>query len=116
MKNIHDNPADFGMIKVDEFDLSDGCWQFDYVMVWQSITDKRVFYVGTDSGCSCPSPYEDVQSIEDLERLNPDNPRPQIETLFRLGEQNYTYSAAELQRGVSDMVARVKKAQEGPRK
>ena len=109
--NISYYPQEFGVEEIHEFDLSDGSYQFDYVTVWQSTTDKRTFYVGTDSGCSCPSPYEDVQSLADLERLDPDNPRPQIEKLFRLEEQHYSHSAAALMKGISDMVAAVKEAQ-----
>ncbi len=109
--NISYSPAEFGVKEIDEFDLSDGCYQFDYVTVWQSLTDKRVFYIGTDSGCSCPSPYEGVQTLEDLERLDPDNPRPQIEKLFCLDESNYSHSAAALMKGISDMVAAVMEAQ-----
>lgn len=104
------NPEDHGVRQIDEFDLSDGCYQFDYVTVWQSLTDKRTFYIATDYGCSCPTPYED-QPLDAMERLNPDNPRPQIEQMFRLDDVNYTHSAATLQKGISDMVAAVMEAQ-----
>lgn len=109
--SISYQPEQFGVKEIAEFDLSDGCYQFDYVTIWQSLEEKRAFYIGTDAGCSCPAPYEDVRSLEDLERLNPDDPRPQIEKLFRLDEKHYEHSAAALLKGVSDMVAAVKEAQ-----
>lgn len=109
--NIKYSPESFGVKEVDEFDLSSGSYEFDYVTVWQSLEDKRAFYIGADSGCSCPSPFEGVQSLEDLERLDPDNPRPQIEGRFNLGDINYSHSAASLMKGINDMVAAVKEAQ-----
>lgn len=110
MSNISYYPEEFGVKELDQFDLSDGGYRFEYVTVWQSLADPRTLYIGKDSGCSCPSPYEDVQSLADLERLNPDNPKPQIEALFRLDEQNYSHSAAVLNQAVSSMVAAVKEA------
>lgn len=110
MRSISYDPTEFGVKLIDEFDLSDGCYQFDYVTVWQSIEDSRTFYIGTDSGCSCPSPFEGVSSVQDLERLNPNNPRPQIESAFRLEDTCQFHSAAELNKGISDMVAAVKEA------
>lgn len=110
--NISYDPEGFGVKQIDQFDLSSGAYEFDYVTVWQSLTDKRTFYIGSDSGCSCPSPYDDVLNLEDLERLDPDNPRPQIESMFRLDTTNYSHSTADLLKGISDMVALVKEAQQ----
>lgn len=109
--NIMYSPEAFGVVEVDTFDLSSGSYEFDYVTVWQSTDDKRTFYIGADSGCSCPSPFEGVSSLADLDRLNPDNPRPQIEEFFRLGDVHYSHSVANIMKGVNDMVLAVKEAQ-----
>jgi hypothetical protein len=42
-------------------------YSFDMFVVWE---DKEgLVYMASDSGCSCPSPFEDIRSIEDLERI-----------------------------------------------
>jgi hypothetical protein len=43
-------------------------YDFNMFVVWESVADKTL-YMGSDSGCSCPSPFEDVGSIEGLERI-----------------------------------------------
>ena len=48
---------------VAELDRSDHSYQFDYLRVVRS-EDGRYFY-GTDSGCSCPSPFEDFHRESD---------------------------------------------------
>ena len=65
MKNIYYNPEHFGLSVVAEIDYSDGCYQFDYRMVWRH-NETGKLYTARDSGCSCPSPFEDYNSIESL--------------------------------------------------
>lgn len=43
-------------------------YDFNMFVVWESVADKDL-YMGSDSGCSCPSPFEDTHSIEELERI-----------------------------------------------
>lgn len=40
------------------------CWSFNDLAVWQH-TDGRLFWA-RDSGCSCPSPFEDYTSLDQL--------------------------------------------------
>lgn len=63
-ENIYYSPELFGVRPIGEIDDPDACYSFDYLVVWQH-EDGRLFY-GTDSGCSCPSPFEDVTSIDEL--------------------------------------------------
>lgn len=67
MSDLYSNPEDFGLTPVGEIDWSDGNYCFDFTVVWQRKSDG-VFVYGEDSGCSCPSPFED-QGIEDLQRI-----------------------------------------------
>lgn len=60
--NVYYNPEKFGLTPVTGIDL-DGGWGFDMFEVW---TDGRKLYWGSDSGCSCPIPFEDVASISEL--------------------------------------------------
>ena len=64
MANIYYDPEKFGLKTVGEIDWSDGCYQFDLTVVWQRELDG-VFVYAEDSGCSCPSPFEDT-GVNDL--------------------------------------------------
>ncbi len=62
--NIYSTPEAFGLMPIGEIDWSDGCYVFDLTVVWQRTFDGRFLYA-EDSGCSCPSPFED-SGVEDL--------------------------------------------------
>lgn len=63
--DTYHNPARFGLEVVAEVDLSEPDYSFDIAMVWwHAQTDK--FYAAQDSGCSCPSPFEDFNSLDKL--------------------------------------------------
>lgn len=68
MANIYYNPEDFGLRIVEVHERPDLCYEFDMVVLWEDIkTGKR--YWGADSGCSCPSPFEDYYSVSELNDL-----------------------------------------------
>lgn len=58
-------PENYGYRQIGQVDWSDGCYQFAYTTVWQHEA-SGAFYMADDSGCSCPSPYEDVRTVLDL--------------------------------------------------
>lgn len=64
MSYMYSDPEDFGLKMIGEVDFSSGCYCFDYTVVWQRVSDGRFVY-GDDSGCSCPSPFED-QGVQNL--------------------------------------------------
>lgn len=64
MSDIYYAPEKFGLTTIGEVDFSDGCYQFDLTVVWRRDSDG-VFVYADDSGCSCPSPFED-KGIADL--------------------------------------------------
>jgi hypothetical protein len=64
---IYYSPEKHGLEIVAEHDFSDGCYQFDLRVVWKD--KKGRLYTARDSGCSCPSPFEDYPNVESLERL-----------------------------------------------
>lgn len=43
-------------------------YDFNMLVVWESVSDG-LLYMASDSGCSCPSPFEDFHEIEQLERI-----------------------------------------------
>jgi hypothetical protein len=74
-ENIYYNPQNAGVRPVAALDVYDPDWDFDIFIVIQG-PDGKV-YVGNDSGCSCPTPFEDhtfpqdfteVQSWADVKR------------------------------------------------
>lgn len=69
--NIYYHPEKFDLEVVAEIDYSDGNYNFDTRVVWRHVPSD-VFYMARDSGCSCPSPFEDYTSLADLDRLDLD--------------------------------------------
>ena len=68
MANIYSEPVAFGLRVFAEVDDADACYSFDTVVVWQDPITFEYFWAD-DSGCSCPSPFEDVLGREELTRL-----------------------------------------------
>ena len=54
-KNIAYNAQEFGLDFVGEVDLAEPDYSFDLLGVWK---DEKGYYLSTDSGCSCPTPWE----------------------------------------------------------
>lgn len=55
--DVYSDPQVFGLTPVVEFDLEVPDYSFDLLVVWYSFSTGK-YYWGTDSGCSCPSPFE----------------------------------------------------------
>ncbi|GAA5198656.1 DUF7574 domain-containing protein [Microbacterium jejuense] len=62
MSYYDDDFSKIGIRMVAEADLTEPDYSFDLVGVWKH-TDGS-FYLGTDSGCSCPSPGEDYKNLD----------------------------------------------------
>lgn len=69
--NIYYSPAAFGLETFAEIDYSDGNYQFDYRVVWRRLSDGKLLS-SRDSGCSCPSPFENV-AVKDLQEVESAN-------------------------------------------
>ena len=63
MANVYYDPEHFGLVQVTEFERTEPSWSFDTFVVWYS-KDNDDYYWGSDSGCSCPSPFEDFSYSE----------------------------------------------------
>ena len=70
--DVYYQPEAFKLEEIAQHDFSDGCYQFDLRVIWRH-TETGVLYTGRDCGCSCPSPFEDVTSLESLDVFNADN-------------------------------------------
>lgn len=69
MSNIYYQPEDFGLETVGQIDFSDGNYCFNYRVIWRRLSDGQLL-TGADSGCSCPSPFEDVRHDGDLSEFS----------------------------------------------
>ena len=62
-ESLYYNPEKHGLQTVTEADAGGG-YDFDKFMVWRD--KKDLYYWGDDSGCSCPSPFENIGSLSEL--------------------------------------------------
>lgn len=63
MTNPYYDPEHFGLKKVGEVDLAEPDYSFCILAAWRN---EEGIYLGTDSGCSCPSPFEDYEGLVDM--------------------------------------------------
>lgn len=66
--DAYNQPEAFGLIIVGELNDPDACYSFDDLVVWQHV-ESGVVYYAVDSGCSCPSPFEDFTSLDTLTQV-----------------------------------------------
>lgn len=67
MSDVYYSPEDFGLEIVTEVEWSGGSYEFDKTVIWKDNAGQ--LYLAEDSGCSCPSPFEDYTDIEDLTKV-----------------------------------------------
>lgn len=61
--NIVDNPSKWGFSFVTSGSLESEPWQYyDFAV----LKNAEGYWLTTDSGCSCPSPFESHMSVDDL--------------------------------------------------
>jgi hypothetical protein len=104
--NIYYNPEGYGLEVVGVIERSDGDYQFDMVAVWRESRGR--YWIGQDSGCSCPSPFEDIYDINQLD--GPHNKAGLRKRLdyIRENESDYCYlSTAEFKREISEILSRL---------
>lgn len=108
-KNIYYNPQDFGLEIVGEFDWTEPDYSFDMLVVWKA--KRGEYWIGEDSGCSCPSPFEEVTDINELDGpYTKEGLRKRIN--YRIEERvnegyYYGHSKAELKKFASDILSRI---------
>lgn len=65
----YNQPESFGLEIVFSDDQG-GAYQFDMFVVWES--EDGTLYYATDSGCSCPSPFNRITEVDQLEKVSPE--------------------------------------------
>lgn len=93
--DVYHQPEKFGLTVVAEVDAG-ASYEFDMTVVWKH-EDGRLFWA-TDSGCSCPSPFEAYTSLDDLSVLDATDYR--ILQSHVLGQVDVTYDPLPLEDAV----------------
>jgi hypothetical protein len=65
MSNLYYHPEDHGLTIVYDVDAADA-YEFDQFVIWRDGAGR--YFWASDSGCSCPSPFEDVSNRDELEQ------------------------------------------------
>lgn len=90
MSNAYYDPEKFGLEIVTDFERSEPSYSFDTGLVlWHK--DKEAFLFAQDSGCSCPSPFEDL----DPSLLEPLNKWQVIEEMVAFAKDSFYPEYAE---------------------
>jgi len=93
-------PESWGLKIIGEIELSEPNYSFDTLIIWKR-QDGKVFY-GQDSGCSCPSPFENFHSFSDMTELTKES----LSTLRDiLRESDYA-----MRNGAQDLLYKVRDA------
>lgn len=61
--NPYYKPENYGLVTVGEYEFTDPCYSFDTLVIWRS---EQGLYIATDSGCSCPIPFENYSTVDEL--------------------------------------------------
>jgi hypothetical protein len=67
--DVYNSPEKHGLQIIDSMNLTDESYSFDIFAVWYHAETNRWFY-GQDSGCSCPSPFEDFTDESSLSEFH----------------------------------------------
>lgn len=94
--SIYYSPEEHGLEILGEVE-EDPDYSFNKFVVWRRKSDGALFYA-SDSGCSCPSPFEDYTSVESLKAIT-----KQTDKTFESDLQTWArgYETKEYRDGVS---------------
>lgn len=107
--NPYSTPEAYGLATVGEVEWGDGCYSFDLTVVWRDTTTGALYYAD-DSGCSCPTPFQDT-GRDDLTLI--DRPQTLIDHINERISELYEWNETENERAKGDagqLVQKVRKA------
>ena len=64
-EDVYSSPQKLGLDYIGDVEWDDEPYQFNMTAVWRDPQTGQIYWAD-DSGCSCPSPFEDVKSRDDL--------------------------------------------------
>lgn len=117
-KDVSSDPECFGLVQVAEAERSEPCYSFDTIVVWYREEDNK-YYWAQDSGCSCPSPFEDfgcrmsgdetldsVEIQEVLDKMESGDVLRAIRALVDSADDSYdrAYAAREMNHALGELI------------
>ena len=69
--DIYYQPEKFNLESIGSVDIADS-YEFNIIAVWKHKPTGKLYWA-QDSGCSCPTPFEDYTSLEKLEEITENN-------------------------------------------
>lgn len=100
--NVFYDPEKFGLTVVGQLNDPNASYSFDDLVVW-SASDGRLFYA-MDSGCSCPTPFEQYHGLADL---TPITAHPDSFASFERDVANHCDTFTEKNRLLDDVASRL---------
>lgn len=89
--DVYYQPEHFGLRPIGEISWDNESYQFDMTVVWFHEA-TQTFFIGSDSGCSCPSPFENTTSLAELSAFpNPHAVMTEIDQMVAGAEQGYSW-------------------------
>ena len=64
LDNVYFKPETYGLSPLADMDWHDESYEFDMTAAWTDVEGN--LYWAHDSGCSCPLPFEDFYSVDQL--------------------------------------------------
>lgn len=99
--NVVDAAEDYGFSNVGTLELDNEPWQYYMVAV---LKNEQGYYLTTDSGCSCPSPFENA-TVEDLTGpLTAEQAREEVKSLADVQSEDGYYASGPVQSEVDELI------------
>lgn len=99
--DIYYDQERFGLVKVAEIEWSEPDYSYDTTCAWVHPETGR-WFVESDSGCSCPSPFEEFTDLDKLAVYDQKSAADELRSIASR-QNNSTYSPASYWR---DQVSR----------
>jgi len=64
-EDVYSSPEKHGLRIVEVHERPDLSYEYDMVVLWEDQKTRKRYW-GANSGCSCPSPFEDYHSVSQL--------------------------------------------------
>jgi hypothetical protein len=99
--NLYYSPEKFGLQIVADIEWDDESYEFNQTVIWKDAEGQ--LYIASDSGCSCPLPFEYARTIDDLTKVTRDEAIAQLTECAQEGweeedGESYHYGNSKAQR------------------
>lgn len=106
--DVYYNPEKHELETVGTIQWDEPCYSFDITAVWYH-RDTGTFYWGSDSGCSCPSPFENVTDKSQLNSGTFHQAAAALQTRHdAYVDDGWTELRSEVGAEIADLIARMR--------